>query len=722
MLKKTLAIVLVMVLAVCMAVPALAAGDGLDEKLERVTKIVKDTLDIEDDYTQFNGNLTEDGNASYWELTWSNDTVSLNVTADKNGKVLRYYRYADNNDINSYYYGYSPMLPKTTADDAYPSAEAFVDKVLGDTETASFDPYDAGRYANDVDSYMFTGGIELNGLRSPITFYVQVDTRDMRVSSYYRSDGYNQFMGSVPSATAAISADKAAALLAGTVELRLVYVLDEDGKTAVLQYLPVYSGDYIVDAKTGELINLNELYNELLYSKNDAGMGMETADAVATGGSAPLSEVEQTTVDALEGAFSKEELDAAVRGMKELGVDSAYTLQSVSYSVSKDTSEVLGQLMYTEKISDETVLKDRFPDAYSAMKAAGEIRPIYYYKSVTVDAMTGELVSLYSYASVGSNEKNTLATDTLQKNAGDFLKKYFPDTYASSGLNESDSDAEDGRFIYSQLVNDILFPANSAQITVNDYDGTIDSFSLSWTDDVSFDSADGLVSLEAAAATYIGCFDTLLQYVQVPEATDAYNYAYALKLAYQYDAEKNVAGVDAKTGKAIIDDSAADTEPLVYDDLQGAYGKNQIEALAYYGIGFPGTSFKPTAQLTQKDALVLFLSAVGYNSEDEDDLYQMAYNYNLLTDDERDPERAMTRAQLVTMLIGATEYAPAAQLPDIYVCGFDDDAKISDDYYGYVAIAKGLGVVRGDANNNFNPERIITRQDTAIILYNYMSR
>ena len=123
MLKKILAIVLVMVLAVCTAVPALAAGDGLDEKLERVTKIVKDTLDIEDDYTQFNGNLTEDGNASYWELTWSNDTASLNVTADKNGKVLRYYRYADNNDINSYYYGYSPMLPKTTADDAYPSAE-----------------------------------------------------------------------------------------------------------------------------------------------------------------------------------------------------------------------------------------------------------------------------------------------------------------------------------------------------------------------------------------------------------------------------------------------------------------------------------------------------------------------------------------------------------------------------------------------------------------------
>ncbi len=721
MLKKTLAIVLVMMLAVCTAVPALAAGDGLDEKLERVTKIVKDTLDIEDDYTQFNGNLTEDGNASYWELTWSNDAASLNVTADENGKVLRYYRYADNNDKYNYYYGYSPILPKTTADDAYPSAEAFVDKVLGDNETASFEPYDAGRYASDVDSYMFRGGIDLNGLPSPITFYVQVDTRDMRVSSYYRSDGYNQFTGGVPSATAAISADKASALLAGTVELRLVYVLDEDGKTAALQYLPVYSGDYIVDAKTGEMIDLNELYNEF-YSRIEAGKGMETADSTAMGGTAPLSEVEQDTVDALEGAYSKEELDTAVRGMTELGVDSAYTLQSVSYSMSKDTGEVLGQLMYTEKISDETVLKDRFPDAYSVMKAAGEISPIYYYKSVTVDSMTGDLVSLYSYTSVGGNEKNKLSTDTLQKNAGDFLKKYFPDTYASSGLNESDSDAEDGRFVYAQLVNDMLFPANSAQITVNDYDGTIDSFSLSWTDDVSFDSADGLVSMEAATATYIGCFDTLLQYVQVPEATDAYNYAYALKLAYQYDAEKNVAGVDAKTGKAIIDDGTLETEPLVYDDLQGTYGKNQIEALARYGIGFPGTSFKPTAQLTQKDALVLLLSAVGYNSEDEDDLYQMAYNYNLLTDDERDPERAMTRLQLVTMLIGATEYAPAAELPDIYVCGFDDDAKISDDYYGYVAIAKGLGVVRGDANNNFNPERIITRQDTAIILYNYMSR
>ena len=721
MLKKTVAVVLVAVLLVITGVPALAAGESMNEKLERVTLIVKETLGIDDNYTQFSGELTEYEGAGYWDLYWSNDTESLTVTADANGKVLRYNCYSDDIYIYDYFYGYAPVLPETSPDDAMPAAQAFLEKVLGAGETASFDPYESGYYTNDVDGYMFTGDVLLSGLKSPISFYVQVNTLDMRVNSFYRSDSYNQYSGDVPSSQAAVSADTAAALLAETVEMRLQYVLEGNGQTAVLQYLPIYNGDYIVDAQTGELIELNALYNDL-FKGNYYGREEQTSDAEAVDGGYELSEVEQEAVDGLEGVYSKEELDDAVRAMSELGVGEDYTVQSVSYTVNKETDEVSGQLLYTAAITDEAVLEARFPDTYSEMETSGEINPIYLYKYITVDAFTGKLISLYSYTS-GSDDTSVLGAEELEAKAASFMEKYFSETYAQSAVNDGDSSVEDGYIVYSNVVNDIFFPQNSAFISVNTYDGTIDSFSLSWTEDVQFDSASGIVSADTASAAYIACFDTLLQYIEVPvEADGAYAYSYALKLAYRYDAQQSVTGIDAKTGEAIIAGAADESQPLVYDDIQDAYGKNQIEALARYGIGFSGTSFKPTAQLTQKDALILFLSAVGNSSEDEDDLYRLAYNYNFLTEDERDPERLMTRAQLVKMLIGATEYGPAAELEDIYVCGFKDDAQIPSAVYGYVAIAKGLGVVQGDSYNNFNPNNIVTRQDAAIILFNFMSR
>jgi hypothetical protein len=156
--------------------------------------------------------------------------------------------------------------------------------------------------------------------------------------------------------------------------------------------------------------------------------------------------------------------------------------------------------------------------------------------------------------------------------------------------------------------------------------------------------------------------------------------------------------------------------------LNGSYGKTQIEKLAEYGIGFKGTSFQPTAKLTQKDALILLLSAVGYTTDNEDDLYQLAYGYQFLTKAEKDAGKTLTRAEFVKMLIGATEYGSAAKLSGIYQCGFRDDSKISATHYGYVAIAKALKMITGDTKNNFNPNTVITRQDAAIMLYDFMSR
>jgi len=717
--KSVLSIALCVTLLLAMAVPAMAE-DSQDAALKQVTLTVKNTLGIDDSYTDFNGNLATDGSFSYWNLDWSKDGQSLSVCADTTGKVISYYRSTD----GGYDYGnssYAPAFPSVSRDKAQQAAQTFIEKLLAQGETISFSNDDSNLSAQNVTAYQFYGTVNLNGLKTPLTFSVAVQTSDLSVSSFSRDEFLRSYTGSIPSATPIIAVDKAGLTLKGNVKLRLQYVLGDDGKTAVLQYIPVYSQDKAVDADTGALI---DVYQGGYYPYPTYG-GAENSTSDDEKAETGLSDVEQGTVDTLKGVYSKTQLDAAVRAIAVLGVDSTYTLNAVRYLMNKTTGEVQCTLDYGKNIGDEITIQSRFPEAYSSMKASGGIRPISFGKSVTIDAKTCTLLSMNTYNS-GGKESIAQTNDQLKMTAEAFLGKYFTEKFKMAAYNDFDSSADDGSFVYSQMSDGIIFPTNALSISVNRYDGTIDSFGTNWMDGVTFTSKEGIVKIDAAMAAYTACYKTVLQYVSVAGDTpkaDAVKYSAAgkLVLAYKYESERFVTGVDAKTGKAI---TGADGAPQAfsYDDLDGCYGKQQIEKLAKYGIGFAGTSFKPTAILTQKDTLILLLSAVGYTTDDNDSLYQMAYNYKMLTKAERADDKQITRAEFIKMLIGATEYGSAAKLSGIYKCGFKDDSKITKDYYGYVAIAKALGVVSGNSKGKFNPTNSITRQDAAVMLYNFMSR
>jgi len=725
--KKIITLVLSAALLATLAVPALAADTGtgasVDTQLAQVTQIVKKTLGISDSYKGFTGNLTDNNNTGYWELNWTGESDSVSVRADKNGKVMSY-DHSLNNDNTVYNNYYSPAFPKVDQADALNAAKAFVKKVLGADETVTFNGNDSQCYTTNTVQYSFNGTVLLNGLKSPISFYVEVRMADMSIASYYRSDLNRQY-ASVPSAKPTVSTEKATELLTGTVKLQLEYIQSEDGKSATLQYVPVYNGDYYVNAGTGELVNLNVASDSIKRaSATDLAMG-ETENA-------KLTEVEQTTVDSLKGVKSKTELDTTVRAVSELSIGSDYLLESSSYSMNKDTGEVLCQLRYDKVITDTNVIKNRFPTDYSNMQSSGSVYPIHIYKYVTVNAVTASIVSVQAYNS-GSKETSNLSTAQLKSNAEMFLKKFFNAKYSLTAYNENLSNADSGNFEYSQTVNGAFFPTNSISITMSAYDGSVSNLYMNWTDNVKFESTDGIVSATNAKLVYLGCYKTVLQYVYL--TTDQSGLLpvtsnkilpnsenYTLVLAYKSDSDSSVSGINAKTGKPIIDTNNQASVSLTYNDIDGCYGKAQIGRLAKYDIGFTGGSFKPTIQLTQRDALILLLSAVGYTTATDDELYNDAYQNNLLTKSEKNADKILTRAEFVKMLVGATEYGAAGELKGVFYTGFSDDSSISGKYYGYVAIAKSLGIAHGDENNGFNPNGTVSRQDAAIMLYNFMSR
>ena len=47
---------------------------------------------------------------------------------------------------------------------------------------------------------------------------------------------------------------------------------------------------------------------------------------------------------------------------------------------------------------------------------------------------------------------------------------------------------------------------------------------------------------------------------------------------------------------------------------------------------------------------------------------------------------------------------------------------VSDDYVGYIAIAKALGFASADKNGNYSPDKVLTRAQAMQMIYDYIKR
>lgn len=721
--KKLISLILSATMLVSMASTAFAADNNLGDTLAIVTAKVKTQLNIGDEYTEFNGTTQDNGLDEYWNLSWGNEEgTSLSVDANTDGKIMRYNLSSATDDYR-YEGNFAPSFPQLTYEDAKGVAQKFLNKVLDTkTESVEFSDFDDVVRPQNITNYYFGGKLKLNGLDSPIDFSIRVNQASKSVSSFSRGDFNTKYLGSVPSDKPSITKDDAAKLLKGTLKMKLEYTTNNvssgsgESDKAVLCYFPMSTGNYWVDAQTGKLINMDDLYSSIGERAYEQGGGMASGSTSKDEGN--FTKAEQDGIDKLAGVLSKDKLDAAVRAMSEIGL-SGFTLADTYYT-RNDEDSYFCNLTYAKTDDENNITR----------------------KYVYMDAKSAELISLYTnYPYEEDAVKGTLSSADLQKKAESFLGNYYKDNFAQTKLYtdtentlyQEDSTSEN--FTYAQQVNGYFFPENAYKVSVNTTSGSIDSFSGKFKD-VSFDTADGIVTLEQAENAYFNAFEITLSYVSVPKKLDlsapefekylsyGYRYLYELKLAYTQTSDNTPYAVDAKTGKNLYYETS-NREALTYSDLKT--GK-EILGLASYGIGFTGGEFQKTKELTQIDMVALLVSADGYvynpldNEDAANQLYQTAYNLGILKKTQRNDNQTITRAELVKTILSMSGYGKVAELKGIYVCTFKDEKSISDEYYGYVAIAQGLGVVKGGENDTFEPDAVATREQAAIMLYNFMSR
>ena len=716
-------------LSLSLAAPAMAA-EAADARLTKVTLAVKGTLDIGDEYTEFYGQPDETPLGTRWNLNWKTEDEELTVTAADSGKVLSLYR-RETGSIQPYYAaaGRSGLaFPDMSREEAGEYARAFLDKVLAENEKVTFD--DQWEESLSAENYTFRGTVELNGLPSPMTVSVQVRLSDGEVTRFWRGD-VSDYAGVPGEAKTSTTGEKARELLKSTLSMRLEYVLDWDGgedseKKAVLRYLPNSTDDFYVDAATGELVNLSELREKLrqTYAAGDvSNKFMSSADmgeAPAPEAAAPiLTEAELEGVAKLENVLDKEKLDQKIRAWRELNLGK-YTLGSASYMVDRETGDVTARVSYA-KNTEEGIC----------------------HRYITTDAKTGELLSMY-----GSNPYRVkqdgvkyLSAQAAQDKAEAFLKLLWGEQFARTEVyNAPDADADTTvwSFTFAQKVNGYFFPDNSITVRVDAADGSIMGFSRNFDEEVVFDGAEGLISEETAIDAWCQSFPVELGYMEIPVALDmsqefellrnaGYQYYNALKPGYALGGRDAwYSGVDAKTGE-LVKGETYENEKMFYDDLEGHWAKDILDELARYNVGWTGGKAQPDKALTQLDYIALLARANGYSydpasEKSVDYLYDFAYRQGLLTKEERNEDKTLTRAELVKMLLNGEGYGAIAQLSGIFRCDFADGADIPESDLGYAALAQGLGIVDGDSQGNYAPQRAAVRSEAAVMLWKYMKR
>ena len=720
--KKLLSLLLVLSVLFSLTLPA--AAQTTDDRLAAVTAKVKSALALDTtEYTEFYGDLMEDILAPSWYLEWFGENGTLTVSATEDGKILSY-SYRDNSSYVSNG-EFAPRFPAGDQDSAKKVAEEFMSKVLTRGESVTIEVRD--EYLGQTN-YRFSGEILLNGLSCGLSYSLSVRCEDNVITNFYRDDFNGSLMGGVPSAKAKITAETAAGALRGTLSLRPEYVLAEDGSNkAVLRYLPEYGDSYYVDAGSGELVNLTALAQTLLRGENGI-FGDSASSSTPSATPSPefsLTEAEKSGAEKLSGVMDKDALSGKVSAVSQLGLEN-YTLASVSYTVAREADE-----------SGETPV--------TAMLTYGrQVNGVSWRRNVTVDAKTGALIQVSSSAwmmddsvarGVDAQQAQEKAEAFLQNQCGDLFAK--TDLYNSSDALNSDRAVSHG-FTFAQKENGYFFPNNSISIGVDATDGSISSYSCTFDESVVFDSAEGVLSMDAALDAWLNTYDVTLGYVQVPTAVDyslpeyaplkdyGISYLYRLVLGYTLEREAYLMGIDAKTGEPVVSPWADEDGGMIYSDVDGHWAQKEIEALARYSVGYMGGTFNPRQALTQRDLIALLASTQGYlydgSEEMADGLYSFAYSLGILKKEQRSDATVMTRGETVRLMLDAMGSGPVAQLQGIFRTDFTDDSSIPADCYGYVALAQGLGMVSGNTSGAFAATEQTTRAQAAVMLYRLMAR
>lgn len=655
-----------------------------DSELETVVKGVKSKLDIPENLTEFTVSTgTDDGEKEYF-LNWSvkdedrdkeeyqNQFLNYYVTATKDAEIKSIYANYNYKDWNN------SIVPSFSKDEAVKFGEQFL-KNLG--IDAVLDYVDANSSSYSLSYKHMENGIEV--VDDGINMEVEKLNDKLYVTNY--NCDWSDIDAKVPEN--AMGEDGFKKYISENSPLELNYHDVYNRKRGqILQYSVNKGENTYFDAQTGEQV---EKSYDIWLAGNEGAAG--SMDASAGGANKELTEVEIAEIAKVNNLISGEELEKYIKSIDELGIAADLTMASES-------------------------IRNYDGAYYADINLADKDKKNF--ANVEINAQTKEILSFYRY-SIDKEDKpaeTPLTDEQVQSGKAkvdEFLKKYYGDKYAQLKYEDCEKSNIDDNLIshnvtyqYCRTINGVPYYNNTVRINYNVDTGKIEYLYFNWRELKDIPSADGAISLEKATENLLAL---PVKQVWVKNSDKKY------VLAYTFDGETNF---DAKTGENMkYNGKPVDVKFGGYTDIDGHWAKDMANALADADIYLDGTEFKPEMSITQYEYLRLLAMSEKYIDINEEDIYNYAISRKIISKDEKNPTAVLTKEQAVKYLLKERGYSEVAELQGIFKTGFADENAIGADSMGYVAIAKGLGIVTGDENGNFNPQKELTRAEAVSVIY-----
>lgn len=685
------------------------ADDSENESMKKALTYVKERIGNTDSFDRFSSYTDKDyydGEKTVYRLNWENSEngESMNICVTDTGIIESYSYYSEKlysrNDKTN-------LDSRPTRQEALDTAKQFVKKMNPDLSdkfvltdsNGSFDSiYSGSQFYFTIDRYENSYPLtdDKNGYICVSSDAKTVINMDIRYT-----EGLD-----IPGAEGVIGADEAKKAFAEKMSVKLKYVSDwADGEQKVkLVYVPDFeSGEYI-DAFTGEKIKIEP---RVYYRNGDAkSMGMaETENAKAD--TVSFSEAEINHLDEISGLIGQDKAMQILTSNPYTGITKDFEITDIR------TFAIREPVLYGKQANEN---EDEKNIRYNLnLKSKADKDGNYWYAYATMDARTGEITSFSRYFS-GEISKDAPKI----KNACETAKKAITslDFGKLSHFVFKSEDEENGAVSYVREENGIPFDENQIHCTVNLYDGKISYYGINYSD-LDFVSPEGVTGEEKA-------LDFLFSQVKyAPEYAISYKEGEdkkqlrEVKLVYVLNDNNSYVQLDAFTGKVISQNDAA--SPLEYNDIDSHYAADAIKTLARYGIGYRAESFCPSDNITQKEFVAFVLQAIYRKNsvilDDEfnyDDIYKAAIEAKIIDENAKNPDSSISRKDAAKIIVSALGYGDIAAHDDIFAQKFYDVY----DCIGYVNILSALGIVSGTGDGAFNPDGLLCRGDSAIIILN----
>lgn len=682
--------------------------------LEDAIKVAKKYIGNTDRFAKLTHNISDYGDVKLVYLYWresTNEGEYLNAVVTEDGVLLQY-------RLGSYD---EPGLPTISKADAVRLAYEFVKKANPAVEILSED------HAT-VEYYRWEGyGIAFHSMHDG----KKIDGNVIRVTvnpngkvTYYDAFSFARGLILPETSEKIISEDDAKKTLKTKLPLELVYksFYDFDYKTGeskatikLVYRLPAEYSTKVVDAETGNIIEVEQRYR--MYSEEQAPVAAAGV-LVKSNSDVRLTPAEQKTVNVQAGLLTAKDVEAKLRAVAEFGLDDSLKVASSTLYTVKSPFD--GKLSYKWSLSlndaDETTF------VYADVNAkTGEVLSISGYSSNEDSGFyygTYKTPSEFKYTEAECEEA---ALKLLKSLYGEKFDGYEKTEY--TGINPLANDQISSyTFNFVRVVNGAKFYDDTISVTVNPDTLTVNSLDFSYTD-TTFPSAVGALDVSAAVDAYFKVVELESYYVVGTGKADGKvtvpDYVYSteekvLVPVYGYD---YYGFVDAKNG-ALLDGNGepAEYKPTVY---------------------FKSTSFKDIADSPYYKAIMLLYNMDIVESGDSnfrpteaiaaDDFRSMLEKAGFpLYDDETEGREAAVELSLedaMYAVVSALGYSEVADLNAIFKAPFDDEAKVSADRVGAVAIAKALGLTGGLSLEDAPDLTVsLTRGEAAQLVYNLLNR